>query len=69
MKKIDNHVLVLPEMTNFHKKIKLGTSIKTIEAITKSWKCCKCRAENYNNMFVCSWCRHDRCSSCRQLEG
>jgi hypothetical protein len=35
----------------------------------KSWKCCKCRHENYNDKWVCSGCGHDRCNNCTDLEG
>lgn len=45
--------------------------LKTFEitSMEKSWKCCKCNSENYNNKYTCSWCRHSRCSSCKNLLG
>jgi hypothetical protein len=49
-------------------KISIDSSIK-IFALTNSWKCCKCRVENYNNKWVCSNCRHERCNSCKELMG
>ncbi len=42
--------------------------LDSIVALTKSWKCCSCNSENYNNMWTCSWCRHERCGKCKQLE-
>lgn len=47
----------------------LTSEIKSIVALTKSWKCCSCHSENYNNKWTCSWCGHDRCGNCKQLEG
>lgn len=46
-----------------------STEVDTIVALTKSWKCCSCKSENYNNMWTCSWCKHNRCGNCKQLEG
>lgn len=45
------------------------SKIDSIFALTKSWKCCSCRSENYNDKWTCSWCRHNRCNNCKQLEG
>jgi len=41
----------------------------TIHALTQSWKCCKCKSENYNDKWKCSWCGHERCNSCKNLLG
>lgn len=49
-------------------KISIDSSIK-IFALTNSWKCCKCRVENYINKWECSYCRHVRCNSCKELMG
>lgn len=35
----------------------------------KSWKCCRCNSENYNDPNHCSHCGHDRCGSCKDLLG
>lgn len=36
---------------------------------TQSWKCCKCKTENYNDKWKCSWCGHERCNNCKDLLG
>jgi hypothetical protein len=41
----------------------------SVTSNTQSWKCCKCKTENYNNKWKCSWCAHDRCNSCINLLG
>lgn len=38
-------------------------------AMTNSWKCCKCRHENYYDKWVCNDCRHERCKNCKDLLG
>lgn len=38
-------------------------------AKTQSWKCCKCKSENYNDKWKCSWCGHERCKNCKDLIG
>ncbi|MBK6545718.1 MAG: hypothetical protein IPG12_10675 [Saprospiraceae bacterium] len=58
-----------------HKQLYNGTSelltseVVSIVALTQSWKCCSCKSENYNNKWKCSWCGHDRCGKCKELEG
>lgn len=37
--------------------------------MTNSWKCCQCKVENYNDKWQCSYCRHERCRNCKDLEG
>jgi hypothetical protein len=34
----------------------------------RSWRCCKCNVENYNDKYVCSYCKHDRCGKCKDIE-
>lgn len=41
----------------------------SITALTQSWKCCKCKSENYIDKWNCSWCGHGRCNSCKNLIG
>ena len=48
-------------------KLKLEES-STVE-MTNSWKCCKCRHENYHDKWQCSDCRHERCNNCTDLLG
>jgi hypothetical protein len=50
------------------RKISLQIS-HSITALTQSWKCCKCKSENYNDKWKCSWCGHERCNSCKNLLG
>ncbi|MBL7821217.1 MAG: hypothetical protein JNL65_11430 [Saprospiraceae bacterium] len=45
------------------------SEFETIEALTQSWKCCKCKSENYIQKWTCSYCKHERCGNCKQLEG
>lgn len=49
----------------FDKKIiePISTEIDTIVALTQSWKCCKCRHENYYDKWDCSDCHHARCNN------
>ena len=60
--------------TNDSKALSLGEVFilqtgKSIIARTQSWKCCKCKTENYNDKWKCSWCGHERCNSCKDLLG
>lgn len=55
---------------------KLSAGISTIStnttnpiAMTNSWKCCKCRHENYYNKWTCNDCKHERCKNCKDLLG
>lgn len=41
----------------------------SVVSLTQSWKCCKCRVENYNDKWKCSHCHHERCRSCIDLLG
>ena len=41
----------------------------SIVSLTQSWKCCKCKVENYNDKWQCSYCRHERCKNCKDLLG
>jgi len=72
-------ILTNPRRKNFKtenkKVLSKGVFKKTYEisntviALTQSWKCCKCKSENYNDKWKCSWCGHERCNSCRNLLG
>jgi len=48
-----------------------GRGEGSVVAATKSWKCCKCKHENYYNEWKCSdpACGHDRCRNCTDLLG
>lgn len=37
--------------------------------MSESWKCCKCRHENYHDKWQCNDCRHERCKDCKDLLG
>lgn len=62
-----------PNMERFSDKrtfMKISTDNSlSVTALTQSWKCCKCKSENYNDKWKCSWCGHERCSSCKNLLG
>lgn len=47
----------------------LSTYAKAPNAMTSSWKCCKCRHENYYDKWVCGDCKHERCKNCKDLLG
>jgi hypothetical protein len=49
---------------------KIPATFETIEIVMSgSWKCCKCRHENYSEKWVCNSCRHERCNNCKKLMG
>lgn len=47
----------------------LTSEVDSIISLTQSWKCCKCRSENYVQKWTCSHCRHERCRNCVDLMG
>lgn len=47
----------------------ITTNTKNPVAMTNSWKCCKCRHENYHDKWVCNDCKHERCKNCKNLLG
>ena len=63
----NSELMRLSDKRNF---VKISTDIShSVTALTQSWKCCKCKSENYNDKWKCSWCGHERCNSCKNLEG
>ncbi len=67
-KTVRNSNIVRFSDKRFVRKISTNTS-HSVTALTQSWKCCKCKSENYNDKWKCSWCGHERCSSCKNLLG
>ena len=54
---------------NIRIELNQNYKLKSVISSTKSWKCCKCRCENYLNEWTCSYCSHERCRSCKDLIG
>ena len=49
--------------------IKLFIEADPALQMEKSWRCCKCNNQNYNDKWACSACSHERCSKCKDLLG
>jgi hypothetical protein len=60
------HLYANEQIKNYYT---LPIDSKSIISMTQSWKCCKCKTENYNNKWKCSWCGHERCKNCKDLLG